>query len=121
MPFENVLNYTAFSLRLPEADIPRLPAILASVTQDTIDALLAGVRRVRTRFTYSSIAANELRISVTPARYITESPSQSQLLLMLAPESWSGAAELQQSACTPCSLRISVLGRTLKGARRPTS
>ena len=80
MPFENVLNYTAFSLRLPEADIPRLPAILASVTQDTIDALLAGVRRVRTRFTYSSIAANELRISVTPARLYHRKPEPASAL-----------------------------------------
>jgi len=63
MPFENVLNYSAFSLRVAEADIPRLPAILAAVPRDAIEVLLDGVRRVRPRFTYSSIASNELRVS----------------------------------------------------------
>jgi len=63
MPFENVLNYSAFSVRISEADIGRFPQILRAIPPSRIAALQDGLRRVRSRFTYASIASNEMRIS----------------------------------------------------------
>ena len=63
LPFENVLDYSRFSLRVAEADIPRLPALLRDMPPHRIAELQRGVRAVRSRFGYASIASNELRIS----------------------------------------------------------
>ena len=63
LPFENVLDYSRFSLRVAEADIPRLPALLRAIPPHRIAELQRGVRAVRARFGYASIAPNELRIS----------------------------------------------------------
>ena len=63
LPFENVLDYSLFSLRVAEADIPRLPALLRAIPPRRIAELQRGVRAVRSRFGYASIAPNELRIS----------------------------------------------------------
>jgi len=64
LPFENVLNYAAFSVRIAEADIDRLPAILKAIRPETVRQLQAGLARVRSRFGYSSLASNELRINL---------------------------------------------------------
>ena len=61
-PFENVLNYSAFSIRIAEKDVPRLPAILRAVPPERIATLQAGLARVRSRFGYGSLARNELRL-----------------------------------------------------------
>lgn len=74
-PFENVLNYAAFAVRVAEADLPRLPAILRAIPPERVAALQRGVKAVRQRFTYGSLAPNELRIS----------PSRSSLSPVLAP------------------------------------
>ena len=63
LPFENALRYAAFSIRIAEADVPRLPAILRRVPQSRVEALRRGLAAVRSRFTYLSLAPNELRIS----------------------------------------------------------
>ena len=36
LPYENVLNYSAFSIRIAEKDVPRLPAILRAVPPERI-------------------------------------------------------------------------------------
>ena len=66
MPFENVLDYSAFAVRIAEADVPRLPAILRAIPRARIAALQAGLAQVRSRFGYSSLAGNELRILLQP-------------------------------------------------------
>jgi hypothetical protein len=62
LPYENVLNYSAFSIRIAEKDVPRLPAILRAVPPERIATLQAGLARVRSRFGYGSLARNELRL-----------------------------------------------------------
>ena len=44
LPFENVLDYSRFSLRVAEADIPRLPALLRAIPPHRIAELQRGVR-----------------------------------------------------------------------------
>ena len=63
LPFENVLHYPAFSVRVAEADLPQLPRILRAIPPDRVAELQANLRRVRSRFTYASMAPNELRVS----------------------------------------------------------
>ena len=63
MPFENVLDYSSFSIRLTEAQLPQLPHLLRAVPRARVAALQEGLRRVRSRFTYASTAANDLRVS----------------------------------------------------------
>ena len=65
LPFENVLNYSAFSIRIAEADIPELPRILQSVPRERIAELQVNLHRVRARFGYASLATNEQRLSLS--------------------------------------------------------
>ena len=46
MPFENALRLEDFSLRIAEADVARVPAILAAVRPEEEARLAANVRRV---------------------------------------------------------------------------
>jgi hypothetical protein len=64
MPFENVLEYSAFSMRIAEVDVPQLVSILRAVPKARIEQLQAGLARVRSRFGYASIAHNEARLSL---------------------------------------------------------
>lgn len=50
-------------MRIAEAAIPRLPAILRGISPPRIAALQAGLAIVRSRFGYGSIAHNELRLT----------------------------------------------------------
>ena len=63
MPFENVLHYPSFSVRIKEADVPRLPEILRSIPKQKVEQLQAGLSLVRSRFGYASLAINELRLA----------------------------------------------------------
>merc|ERR1711871_804212 len=63
MPFENVLNYDSFSVRIAEAEIPNLPNLLRGISPARVATLQAGLAIVRSRFGYSSIAHNELRLT----------------------------------------------------------
>ena len=51
LPFENVLNYASFAVRIAEADLPRLPQLLRAISPQRVAALQRGVRAVRQRFT----------------------------------------------------------------------
>ena len=67
LPFENVLNYDAFSVRIAEADVPKLPAILRGLSSSKVETLQKNLARVRSRFGYSSLARNEIRIAESTA------------------------------------------------------
>ena len=99
MPFENVLAYPSFSVRIAEVcdtpftqrrphppdkcpsgtqvEVPKLPAILRAISRQQVAKLQEGLARVRSRFGYSSLASNELRISQAPP----ESTPKSMLYL----------------------------------------
>lgn len=50
LPFSDVLNWEAFSLRIDIADIPRLKEILGSVSKDSYMRLKQGMNAVRGHF-----------------------------------------------------------------------
>ena len=54
-------------MRIAEADVPRLPALLRAIPPERVRALQAGLSRVRSRFGYGSLAAHELRLSLAEA------------------------------------------------------
>ena len=66
MPFENALRYEAFAVRIAEADVPSLPDILRAISPARVAQLQEALARVRSRFGYSSLAHNELRLSLEP-------------------------------------------------------
>lgn len=49
---ESVLDWSAFSLRVAEADVARLPELLQAVSPQQLAALQAGLAKVWHRFTY---------------------------------------------------------------------
>jgi hypothetical protein len=53
-PFDDVLPYHEFALRLPQADIPRLDDILRSVTPTELALLQRGVRRFHRAFIWGT-------------------------------------------------------------------
>ena len=53
MPFETLLNYSAFSVRVPERDVEKLDAILRSIGARTRRRMRAEMRRLWTRFVYA--------------------------------------------------------------------
>ena len=65
LPFENVLDYSSFSLRVPEADVHRLPSILRAVPPSRVAQMQAALRLARSRFGYASLAHNELQLART--------------------------------------------------------
>ncbi|KAL1512024.1 hypothetical protein AB1Y20_005299 [Prymnesium parvum] len=67
MPFENVLNYSSFSVRVAEEDIPQLPQILMSIRSTRVREMQRNLHRLRARFGYASLAVNELRLN----KYLT--------------------------------------------------
>ena len=81
LPFENVLDYSAFSLRVDEADIPRLPAILRAVSPERVAQLRRGLAAVRARFGYASLAHNEraieARVGARGAAYLPQLAAES--------------------------------------------
>ncbi|KAJ0973617.1 hypothetical protein J5N97_015582 [Dioscorea zingiberensis] len=52
LPYENVLNYKSFTVRIREDEIPNLIRILKSINETEIDFMLANVRKVWQRFIY---------------------------------------------------------------------
>lgn len=52
LPFENVLNYESFTLRIAEDDIPQLITILKSINETEVDSKLAAIQGMWQRFTY---------------------------------------------------------------------
>ena len=76
-----VLEYGAFSVRIAEVDVPKFPAILRAITPSRVTSMQAALARVRSRFGYSSIAKNELRLasaqSEKPPDYLQKLAKQS--------------------------------------------
>ena len=56
VPWENVLDFAAFGLRVARADLPRLPQILRGISEVRVRQLQRGLAAVWERFTYSSLA-----------------------------------------------------------------
>eukprot|EP00850_Spirogloea_muscicola_P023503 SM000362S13790 [mRNA] locus=s362:53583:57514:- [translate_table: standard] len=59
MAFENFFNYSKFTVRIAEKDIPNLTKILKGYTDDCVDSMLEAVERVWQRWTYSSVVRLE--------------------------------------------------------------
>ena len=58
--------YAHAQVRIAEADVDRLPAILRAIPPSQIAKLQAGLRDVRSRFGYGSLARNEMTLSLSP-------------------------------------------------------
>ena len=58
-PWENVLDFNSFAVRVARADLPMLPTILRNISAQRVDAMQAAMARVWERFTYSSLALAE--------------------------------------------------------------
>eukprot|EP00964_Phaeocystis_antarctica_P018792 scaffold10351_cov62-Phaeocystis_antarctica.AAC.15 len=56
VPWENVLDFSSFGLRIPRAELPRLPQILRAIPEARVRQLQRGLVAVWERFTYSSLA-----------------------------------------------------------------
>lgn len=52
LPYENVLNYKSFAVRIQEDDIPNLIKILQGFNETEIEFMLANVRQIWQRFLY---------------------------------------------------------------------
>jgi hypothetical protein len=59
LPFESVLRYEAFALRVPEADVPKLDQILRAIPGGRRRAMRAAMRSVWTRFAYASAVLDD--------------------------------------------------------------
>lgn len=57
--FEDILPYEQFSIRLSNADIPRLPAILRTVSDEQYARLLAGVEKYHRAFLWDLDAGGQ--------------------------------------------------------------
>ena len=57
--FEDIMPYEQFSIRLSNADIPNLPAILRSVSDAQYAALLAGVKKYHRAFLWERDAGGQ--------------------------------------------------------------
>ena len=79
MPFENVLDYSAFSIRIAESDVSKLPTILRAIPSAEVERLRYGLHIVRSRFGYSSLAHNERRLSLAMASTSGAAPSETYL------------------------------------------
>ena len=63
LPFENVLNYASFAVRIAEADLPRLPQLLRAISPQQVAALQRGVRAVRQRFTCGILVESTVHLA----------------------------------------------------------
>ncbi|PNT78050.1 hypothetical protein BRADI_1g73000v3 [Brachypodium distachyon] len=52
LPYENVLNYNSFAVRIQEHDIPNLIRILGGINETQIEFMLGNVRQIWQRFFY---------------------------------------------------------------------
>ncbi|KAG0618214.1 hypothetical protein M758_4G047000 [Ceratodon purpureus] len=61
LPFENVLDYESFTVRIAEDDIPNLTTILRAINETDVDSMLAAIRGMWQRFTYHSTVKLEAK------------------------------------------------------------
>lgn len=52
LPYENILNYEAFAVRIQEDDIPNMIHILRAINETEIEYKLANIRKIWQRFLY---------------------------------------------------------------------
>ncbi|KAK8949023.1 putative glucuronoxylan glucuronosyltransferase F8H [Platanthera zijinensis] len=52
LPYENVLNYRSFAVRITEDEIPNLVKILRGINETEVESMLANVRQIWQRFLY---------------------------------------------------------------------
>ena len=64
-PWENVLNFTSFAIRLPRNQLHRMIDILKAIPQERIKAMQAKLSVVWERFTFSSLVKAEASRSCT--------------------------------------------------------
>ena len=79
LPFENVLDYTAFSVRVAETNIDRLPSLLREISSSEVQRLRSGLDAVRSRFGYGSLAHNERRLNLAMAMQPGAAPPDDSL------------------------------------------
>jgi hypothetical protein len=60
-PWENVLDFHAYAVRIARKDLPRLPDILRAIAPERIEQMRRAMDRVWERFTYSSLVLAEHR------------------------------------------------------------
>ena len=67
-PWEDVLNFSAYAVRIPRRRLHALPEILRAIPPAQVEAMQAALGRVWERFTYSSLAMaeRERRCAVAP-------------------------------------------------------
>ena len=58
-PWEDVLNFSAYAVRIPRRRLHALPEILRAIPPAQVEAMQAALGRVWERFTYSSLAIAE--------------------------------------------------------------
>ena len=58
-PWENVLDFSSYAIRIPRSDLGRIPQILRAVPEATISRMQRTMARVWERFTYSSLVLAE--------------------------------------------------------------
>jgi hypothetical protein len=61
LPFEGEVNWSDFSLRLPESSLPEIDAILRALTPARVELLRSGLERWKGAFSLSGLAANICR------------------------------------------------------------
>ena len=79
LPFENVLDYSKFSIRISEENVPAFVEVLQGIPTADIARLRAGLDHVRSRFGYSSLAHNERRLAATMAKEMGAAPPHEYL------------------------------------------
>ena len=58
-PWENVLAFDSYAVRVRRADIGKLPQILRAIPQERVRAMQTAIATVWERFTFSSVAMAE--------------------------------------------------------------
>ena len=60
-PWETVLDWTSYAIRVPRSQMARLPDILRAISARDISAMQASLRRVWPRFAYLSVIEAETK------------------------------------------------------------
>ena len=60
-PWEEVLDFSSFALRLSRSQLADLPQILRAIPEARVEAMRAALGRVWERYTYTSLAIAERR------------------------------------------------------------
>ena len=75
-PWESVLDASAFSLRVPRAQMARLVEILRAIPAERVASMQAALAATWPRFSYLSVAANEARRRGLPLPAVAEAAAE---------------------------------------------